>query len=55
LPPTLFAKFLMADLGCRVSLVGIQPVHLEFDRPMSEEVAAAAERVALQLLTSGFD
>ena len=55
LPPTLFAKFLMADLGCRVSLVGIQPVHLDFDRPMSEEVFAAAERVAQQLFESGFN
>jgi hydrogenase 3 maturation protease len=54
LPPTLFAKFLMAELGCRVRLVGIQPVHLDFDRPMSVEVVAAAQRVAAALVCEGF-
>lgn len=52
LPPTLFAKFLMAELGCRVRLAGIQPVHLEFDRPMSQQAAAAAERVAVEIFES---
>jgi hydrogenase 3 maturation protease len=55
LPPTLFAKFLMAELGCRVGLIGIQPMHLDFDRPMSEAVTAAAMRVAVALVESGFD
>jgi hydrogenase 3 maturation protease len=49
LPPTLFAQFLMRELGCRVRLVGIQPVHLDFDRPMSPEATAAADIVARQI------
>lgn len=55
LPPTLFAKFLMADLGCRVRLIGIQPVHLDFDRPMSDEVLQAVDRVTSALIASDFN
>jgi hydrogenase 3 maturation protease len=54
LPPTLLAKFLMVELGCRVRLIGIQPVHLDFDRPMSEAVVRAVERVSLDLALINF-
>ncbi len=49
LPPSVLARFLTADLGCRVSLLGIQPATLDMDCGPSPEVAAAVERLAAQL------
>lgn len=54
LPPTLLSYYLMTELGCRVRLVGIQPVHLDFDRPVSAEVMQAVDRVACELEASDF-
>lgn len=54
LPPSLLAKFLMVELGCRVRLIGIQPVHLDFDRPMSAALVQAVERVAQDLASINF-
>ena len=45
LPPSMLARFLINELGCRVMLVGIQPKSLEFDTPVSEDVRRAVERV----------
>jgi len=45
MPPTLMAKYLVAELGCEVALVGIQPGHLEFDSPISDEVRLAVRKV----------
>ncbi len=41
LPPSVLARFLTADLGCRVSLLGIQPATLEMGCGLSLEVEAA--------------
>ena len=49
LPPTLFAKFLIHELGCRVVLLGIQPQHLDFDRPVSPPVERAVAQVVQEL------
>ncbi len=49
LPPSVLGSFLSADLGCRVSLLGIQPATLEMGCGLSPEVAEAVERVTEQL------
>ena len=49
LPPSVLARFLTADLGCRVSLLGIQPATLEMGCGLSPDVAEAVERVTEQL------
>lgn len=49
MPPTMFARYLVEELGCRVVLVGIQPAHLEFDRPVSPPVRAAVDALVLDL------
>ena len=54
LPPTLLSHFLMIELGCRVRLVGIQPVHLDFDRPVSAPVIQAVACVAADLAANDF-
>jgi len=46
LPPSVLATFLSADLGCLVSLLGIQPATLEMGCGLSPDVAAAVERLA---------
>lgn len=45
LPPSVLAGFLVKDLGCRLALLVIQPAHLDFDRPLSPAVEAAARTV----------
>ncbi len=39
------SKYLSSELGCRVAILGIQPKNLDFDSPVSEEVAQAVEEV----------
>jgi hydrogenase 3 maturation protease len=46
LPPSVLAGFLTADLGCRVSLIGIQPATLDMGSDLSPEVQAAVARLA---------
>ncbi len=45
LPPSVVAGFLVQELGCRLALLVIQPAHLDFDRPLSPAVEAAARSV----------
>jgi hydrogenase 3 maturation protease len=49
LPPSVFCQYLVAELGCRVALIGIQPAGLDFGRPLSAPVAAAAGRLTRTL------
>jgi hydrogenase 3 maturation protease len=49
LPPSVFARYLVEELGCRLALVGIQPVCLEFGQPLSPAVADAAGRLVADL------
>jgi hydrogenase 3 maturation protease len=51
LPPTLLAKYLIHELGCRVALIGIQPLQLEFDAPISPAVELAVHELAAGLET----
>jgi hydrogenase 3 maturation protease len=46
LPPSVLARFLTADLGCRVLLLGIQPATLDMDCGPSPDVAAAVDLLA---------
>jgi hydrogenase 3 maturation protease len=50
LPPNVLAHFLVQELNCRVMLVGIQPVHLDFDRPVSPQVLQAVDLVAADIV-----
>jgi hydrogenase 3 maturation protease len=45
LPPSVLARFLSTDLGCQVSLLGIQPATLEMGCSLSPEVEAAVVRL----------
>lgn len=49
LPPSMLARFLVEQVGCRVVLIGIQPKQLEFDAGMSPEVQGAVHRVVGEL------
>ncbi len=46
LPPSVLARFLTADLGCLVSLLGIQPATLEMGCGVSPDVEVAVEWLA---------
>ena len=43
LPLHLLATYLTSELGCEVTLIGIQPAQLEIDAPLTPAVAQAAE------------
>lgn len=45
LPPYILAKFLVAEIGCAVGLIGIQPAQHGFGVPLSPVVSAAVETV----------
>jgi hydrogenase 3 maturation protease len=45
LPPSVLATFLTTDLGCQMTLIGIQPVSLETGDPLSPAVEAAVNRL----------
>lgn len=49
LPISVFGEYLAAELRCEVVLLGIQPEHLEFDRPVSAPVREAVSTVAEEL------
>lgn len=49
LPPSVLAKYLVSELGCKVALIGIQPARLEMGEGLSPQVARAVRRVADEL------
>lgn len=49
LPPSTIADFLVREMGCRVSIIGIQPQSLEFDQPVSSAVLMAVDQVVREL------
>jgi hydrogenase 3 maturation protease len=49
LPPSVLATYLTAELGCEMTLIGVQPASLEMGRPLSSGVATAVESLAGQL------
>jgi hydrogenase 3 maturation protease len=50
LSPQVLARFLIRELGCEATLVGIQPSHDTLAAPLSPEVADAVDTVVLCLL-----
>jgi hydrogenase 3 maturation protease len=46
LPPSVLAKYLIAELGCQVALIGIQPSSLEMGQPLSPGVERATTELA---------
>ncbi|HZW03793.1 MAG TPA: hydrogenase maturation peptidase HycI [Anaerolineaceae bacterium] len=51
LPISVFGEYIAGELGCEVALIGIQPAHLDFDRPVSAAVQAAVRAVAAEIVT----
>ena len=49
LPVTVFSRFLTEEIGCRVVFIGIQPLRLDFDLPLSAPVEKAVHRVSAEL------
>ena len=45
LPPYMLARFLVAEFGCAVALLGIQPLGNQIDAPLSPVVQQAVEAV----------
>ena len=46
LPLSVLADYVQKEIGCRVTVIGIQPRSLEFGEEMSPEVAEAARETA---------
>jgi hydrogenase 3 maturation protease len=51
LSPSIFAQYLVSELGCRVVLAGIQPKQLGFEQGVSKEVQKAVTRVVDQVVS----
>jgi hydrogenase 3 maturation protease len=49
LPPYMLAKFFVADLGCDVALIGIQPAGNALHAQISAPVQAAVDDIAAEL------
>ena len=49
LPPSVLAKFIKADLGCEVAIIGIQPERVEMGSGLSPAVTAAVKHLAGQI------
>jgi hydrogenase 3 maturation protease len=50
LSPKVLATYLSGELGCQVTLLGIQPAHNAVDADLSPKVAEAVDTVVLSLL-----
>jgi hydrogenase 3 maturation protease len=49
LPLNMLSSFLVSELGCQVMVLGIQPVQMEMDQPLSQEVTRAVDEVIAEL------
>lgn len=49
LPLSVLADYIQREIGCRVTVIGIQPLSIEFGEGMSPEVSAAVRETALAL------
>ena len=49
LPPTLLAEYLIHEINCRVTLIGIQPAQLNLDSPLSIEVKSSIKHLTQAL------
>ncbi len=46
LPLSGFSAYLSSAIGCQVAILGIQPKHLDFDVPVSDEVLKSIKEIA---------
>jgi hydrogenase maturation protease len=46
LPPSVLAKFIQADFGCEMTIIGIQPARVEMGTGLSPAVASAVRELA---------
>lgn len=53
LPPRLLARYLMAEIGCEVALLGIEPATVTVDAPLTPAVEQAVELIVEILLSIG--
>lgn len=49
LPLSVLADYVAREIGCRVTVIGIQPARIEFGEALSPEVSAAVAEVTLAL------
>ena len=49
LPLNMLSSFLVSELGCQVMVLGIQPVQMEMDQPLSQKVTRAVDEVIAEL------
>lgn len=52
LPLKILVEYLVATIGCKVMVVGVQPKTLDFAQPVSEEVKIAADQFVEGFLTA---
>ncbi len=52
LPPYVLAKFLVAELGCEVALLGIQPARNVVGAPLTDTMQRAVESVTAALVAA---
>ncbi len=45
LPIKVLADYLTKDVGCEISVIGVQPKQLKFDSPASKEIVSAARQL----------
>jgi hydrogenase 3 maturation protease len=50
LPLRVLVRYLAAELGCPITILGIQPAELSFDTPLSPPVREAVEMIAQELV-----
>jgi hydrogenase 3 maturation protease len=55
LPLAVFARYLVAELGCQVKLIGIQPGDTSIGSPLSPEVQQTVDEIARRLLQTAVD
>lgn len=49
LPLSVLADYLASEIGCRVTIIGIQPASVDFGEGLSSEVRQAVEEIVLAL------
>jgi hydrogenase maturation protease len=49
LPLNMLSAFLVSELGCQVMLVGVQPLQMGMDQPLSGEVELAMDEIVAEL------
>jgi hydrogenase maturation protease HycI len=49
LPLNILSSFLVSELDCQVMILGIQPVQMGMDQPLSQEVTLAVDYIVTQL------